>query len=189
MSSAPSPEPSCDCGRRRQLLRGILAGIAACVAIPARPAAADGRRLVLLNTHTGEVLDTVYWEHGTYRAGDLGRLDWMFRDHRTGSVRPIDARLFDLLYELAQTAGVEPRYRIISGYRSAATNAMLAARGNGVSSRSLHMEGKAIDVRLEGVPLASFRDLALARQAGGVGYYPGSDFVHLDTGRVRRWSG
>jgi uncharacterized protein YcbK (DUF882 family) len=113
----------------------------------------------------------------------------MFRDHRVSSVLPLDARLYDLLHELAAAAGVEPRYQIISGYRSPATNAMLASRSDGVSSRSLHVQGKAVDVRLEEIPLAKLRDLALARQAGGVGYYPGEDFVHLDVGRVRSWSG
>lgn len=142
---------------------------------------------MLHNTHTGDVLDTTYWANGQAQPGELGRLDWMFRDHRAGSVLPIDARLFDLLHELATAAGVEPYYEIISGYRSPATNTMLVATSDGVSSRSLHMEGKAIDVRLTGLPLARLRDLALERGMGGVGYYPGSDFVHLDVGRVRSW--
>ena len=119
----------------------------------------------------------------------LGELDWLLRDFRTGDVLPLDPRLFDLLASLADDAGVEPRFQIISGYRSPATNAMLAATSDGVSSKSLHMEGKAIDVRLEGLPLEKLRDLALARAVGGVGYYPDSDFVHLDVGRVRSWSG
>jgi uncharacterized protein YcbK (DUF882 family) len=126
---------------------------------------------------------------GRYQSMELGKLDWLLRDHRTGGVLAIDQRLFDLLSDLAETAGVVPRYQIISGYRSPGTNAMLAATTDGVSSRSLHMEGRAIDLRLEGVPIARLRDLALARQAGGVGYYPQSDFVHLDLGRVRSWSG
>jgi len=177
---------------RRRLVRGILGGLAACaIALPApAPAAAAEpatRRLVLSNTHTGEVLDTIYWANGSYLPAELGRLDWVFRDHRTSDVLAIDSRLFDLLHDLAATAGLEPRYHIVSGYRSPATNAMLAAKSDGVSSRSLHMEGKAIDIRLEGLPLATLRDLALARRAGGVGYYPDSDFVHLDVGRVRSW--
>lgn len=143
----------------------------------------------MINTHTGELLDAHYFADGDYRQDELGRLDWLLRDYRTGAVLPMDTRLFDLLHELAQAAGREPRYEIISGYRSPATNAMLAATTDGVSSQSLHMEGRAIDVRLVGVPALALRDLALARQAGGVGYYPASDFVHLDTGRVRSWSG
>ena len=173
---------------RRHFLQELLAGCGACAVTPGVLAAGrESRRLVLQNTHTGEVLDTIYWTDGQPQPAELGRLDWMFRDHRAGSVLPIDARLFDLLHALAASEGVEPRYEIISGYRSPATNAMLAATSDGVSSRSLHMEGKAIDIRLTGVPLERFRDLALASGTGGVGYYPGSDFVHLDVGRVRSW--
>jgi len=147
------------------------------------------RQLQLISTHTGEELDTRYFVDGTYSPEQLGALDWLLRDYRTGDVFPIESRLFDLLQELALAAGREPRYEIISGYRSPATNAMLAANTDGVSSNSLHMEGRAIDVRLVGLPSIALRDLALARQTGGVGYYPVSDFIHLDTGRVRSWSG
>jgi uncharacterized protein YcbK (DUF882 family) len=171
---------------RRRALQELLSA-AAVLALPARVAAATSARLILINTHTGEVLDTIYRTGSDYLPGELGRLDWLLRDHRTGGVLPLDIRLFDLLHELAESAGLEPRYQIISGYRSPATNAMLVSKSDGVSSRSLHMEGKAIDVRLEGLPLARLRDLALARRAGGVGYYPASDFVHLDVGRVRSW--
>jgi uncharacterized protein YcbK (DUF882 family) len=174
-------------GRRRAI--AALLGGAAAVALPARGAGTGGRRLVLVNTHTGETLDTVFRADAGYLPGALGRLDWLLRDHRTGGVAPLDARLFDLLAGLAESAGVEPRFEVISGYRSPATNAMLAATTGGVSTRSLHMSGLAIDVRLAGVALSRLRDLALARAAGGVGYYPASDFVHLDLGRVRSWSG
>jgi uncharacterized protein YcbK (DUF882 family) len=176
--------------RRRDFLWHAGACLLACLpATPARAAGAESRRLVLLNTHTRETLESIYWRDGRHVPSELGRLDWVFRDHRTGSVLPIDVRLFDLLHELAREAGVEARYQIISGYRTPATNAMLAARSDGVSQRSLHMAGRAIDVRLEGVALASFRDLALAKRAGGVGFYPRSNFLHLDVGRVRSWSG
>ncbi len=188
MSSAYRTETPCSCVRRRRILLGILS-VTAVAAWPAGAAERDGHRLVLTNTHTGEVLDTVYRTDSGYLPGELGRLDWLLRDFRTGGVLPLDARLFDLLEELARSAGVEPRYQIISGYRSPVSNAMLVATTDGVSSHSLHMEGKAIDVRLAGVALGRLRDLALARQAGGVGYYPASDFVHLDVGRVRSWSG
>lgn len=147
------------------------------------------RELHLINIHTGEILDARYFVDGAYSPQQLGALDWLLRDYRTGDVFPIESRLFDLLHELALAAGREPRYEVISAYRSPATNAMLAATTDGVSSHSLHMEGRAIDVRLVGLPSISLKDLALAIQAGGVGYYPVSDFVHLDTGRVRSWSG
>lgn len=156
---------------------------------PAIAAASGDRRLILVNTHTGESLDALFIRDGVRDPVVLGRLDWLFRDHRTGGVLPIAQGLFDLLHELAAAAAREPRFEIISGYRSAATNAMLASAGAGVSSNSLHMQGRAIDVRLTGYPTEKLRDLALSRRAGGVGYYAASDFVHLDLGAVRSWSG
>jgi uncharacterized protein YcbK (DUF882 family) len=189
MSSARPAETYCACRSRRHALASLVSAAAA-VVLPAMGADAPaGSRLVLLNTHTGELLDTTFRDGAGYRAGELGRLDWLLRDYRTGNVLPLDARLFDLLNELAVRAGLEPRYEIISGYRSPSTNAMLVATTDGVSARSLHMEGKAIDVRLVGLQIERLRDLALARAAGGVGYYPASDFVHLDVGQVRSWSG
>ena len=188
MSSATRPEGAPTRPARRRAL-AALAAVAAAAFLPAPARAGTGRRLVLLHTHTGEILDAVFGTESGYRPAELGRLDWLLRDFRTGDVLPLDARLFDLLCELADRAGVEARYEVISAYRSPGTNAMLVATTDGVSSKSLHMEGKAIDVRLVGVPLARFRELALARAAGGVGYYPDSDFVHLDVGRARSWSG
>ena len=185
MSSLPLAE-TCDCGRRR-----LVAVLPVLLALPRLAFAApeDERRLVLFNTHTGELLDTLYYRDGAYDPAELGRLDWLLRDHRTSEVLPIAQGLYDLLHELAAAARREPRYEIISGYRSPATNAMLAATTDGVSSKSLHMQGRAIDVRLTGYPTADLRDLALAKRAGGVGYSPSSDFVHLDLGAVRSWSG
>lgn len=192
MSRQPAIDPACACGgRRRFLTRLIVCLPAAATARLARAVDATvvERRLHLINTHTGEELDAGYFLDGAYIPEQLGALDWLLRDYRTSEVLAMDSRLFDLLYELALAAGREPRYEVISGYRSPATNAMLAATTAGVSSHSLHMEGRAIDVRFVGIPAIALRDLALVRQAGGVGYYPASDFVHLDTGRVRTWSG
>ena len=193
MSRRHPLESGCSCGSRRRFLRGLLAALPATVAL-ARHARADDpavarRRLQLINTHTGEVLDASYFADGAYVPEAMGQFDWLLRDYRTSEVVPIDSRLFDLLHELALAAGREPSYEVISGYRSPATNAMLAATTDGVSSKSLHMQGRAIDVRLAGFPTAALRDLALVRQAGGVGYYAVSDFVHLDTGDARGWSG
>jgi uncharacterized protein YcbK (DUF882 family) len=188
MSSTRGTELHCACPSRRRALAALVSAAAA-VVLPAQAQASAGSRLVLVNTHTGEVLDTLFRDGAGYRPGELGRLDWLLRDYRTGDVLPLDARLFDLLNELAGRAGLEPRYEVISGYRSPATNAMLVATTGGVSSRSLHMQGKAIDVRLVGLTIERLRDLALARGGGGVGYYPDSDFVHLDVGPVRSWSG
>jgi uncharacterized protein YcbK (DUF882 family) len=138
--------------------------------------------LELTNTHTNEVVRVT--------RDTFAQFDHVLRDHRTGEQFTIDRALYDLLVDLAAAAGREPQYEIISGYRSPQTNAKLASRpGSGVSSRSLHMQGRAIDVRLKDFPTAKLRDLALAMKRGGVGYYPTSDFVHLDTGRVRSWAG
>jgi len=185
------PEQGCHCDLRRRFLRRLLLAMPACAVLPAPAGTGTGeqRRLQFVNTHTGEQLDATYFEDGAYLPARMGLFDWVLRDHRSNEVFPIDKQLFDLLHELAASAGVVPRYQIISGYRSPATNAMLVATTDGVSSQSLHMQGKAIDVRLAGVPTVALRDLALAKEAGGVGYYPVSDFVHLDIGRVRQWSG
>jgi uncharacterized protein YcbK (DUF882 family) len=190
MSSRRTAEPPCGCDRRR-LLCGLACAVPVLLAFPGRALAeaTAERRLVLVNTHTGDILDVVYYRGGRYEPAALGRLDWLLRDHRTSGVLQIAAGLFDLLHELAAAAAREPRYEIVSGYRSPATNAMLAAATDGVSWKSLHMVGRAIDVRLSGYPTEGLRDLALAKQAGGVGYYPSSDFVHLDLGAVRSWSG
>lgn len=196
MSPALAPEVDL---RRRRLLRWLAVGPAA-LSLGLRDTlarAGDGlreglaapRTLSLVSTHTGERLSVRYFSAGRYVPDALERLYRLLRDHRTGDVSPIDPRLFDQLHALASCAGCAPRYEIISGYRSPATNARLRAASSGVARRSLHMEGRAIDVRLPGVDCARLRDLALDMGAGGVGYYAKSDFVHLDTGRVRSWSG
>lgn len=178
---------------RRRFLSHALAGVAVLPFAPAalaRPPAPRAERwLELLNTHTGETVSVAYRSAQGLVRSALGRLDWLLRDHRAGEQHPMDAALFDQLADLAAAADREPRYEIISGYRSPRTNARLAAAGRGVARRSLHMDGRAVDVRLRGVACAELRDLAIAMQRGGVGYYARSDFVHLDTGRVRRWVG
>lgn len=147
------------------------------------------RWLELFNTHTSEAISLAYRDARGFVAPALGKLQWILRDHRANEAAPMDPALFDQLADLAEAAGVEPRYEIISGYRSPRTNARLAKAGHGVARRSLHMEGRAIDVRLKGISCADLRDLALDAGRGGVGYYRSSDFVHLDTGRVRSWAG
>lgn len=186
------PLPSVHVSRRR-FLRGLVAAVPAALALggPARAlaSAVEERRLELLNTHTGEALEASYFRLGAYCEDSLGSLDHLLRDFRTGDVSPIDRGLYDQLHELATLAGCDARFEVISGYRSPATNAMLGARSGGVAKRSLHMDGRALDVRLKGVPTARLSDLALSLQRGGVGYYRKSDFVHIDTGRVRSWAG
>jgi uncharacterized protein YcbK (DUF882 family) len=147
------------------------------------------RNLSLHNLHTGERLALCYFDNGQYRAGALAQFNRLLRDHRSGEVAVIDQRLFDRLHALAAGASCAPHYEIISGYRSPKTNEALRAASEGVARRSLHTEGRAIDVRLAGTACSRLRDLALDLGGGGVGYYAKSDFVHLDTGRVRSWQG
>lgn len=188
---------------RRHLLRAGLRGAVAGAGIVmaggaiARPiptvagsTADELARLAFVNTHTSESLRVVYREGPRYLTDALARIDHVLRDHRTDEVHPIDPALLDQLDRLAAMLGVgKDPYHVISGYRSPRSNAMLASRSGGVAKKSLHMEGRAIDIRIPGVPLARVREAALDMKAGGVGYYPGSDFVHLDTGRVRNWRG
>jgi uncharacterized protein YcbK (DUF882 family) len=179
---------------RRQLLRWLAAGPVAVVAGRARVAFAEEallapRELSMVNTHTAEKLTVRYFEDGQYVPAALAQLNQLLRDHRSGEVATIDPRIFDQLHALALCARCAPHYAIISGYRSPATNEKLRGNSSGVAKRSLHMEGRAIDVRLSDTACSRLRDLALEMQAGGVGYYAKSDFVHLDTGRVRSWAG
>ena len=145
------------------------------------------RALELFNTHTAETLRVVYRSATGFVPDSLAKLQWLLRDHRANESAPMDPLLFDQLAALAAAAGVEPRYQIISGYRSPHTNAKLASAGRGVATRSLHMTGQAIDIRLADVPLGTLRSASLSLRAGGVGFYPKSNFVHVDTGRVRAW--
>jgi uncharacterized protein YcbK (DUF882 family) len=175
---------------RRTFLQGIaLAG--ATLAAPAAMARAvqpGERRLSLYNLHTGERLTTAYWADGAYLEGELAAVNQLLRDHRSGEVHPIDRKLLDRLYTLQQQLAHHGTFQVISGYRSPTTKAKLRQVSNGgVAKRSLHMQGRAIDIRLPGVELKQLRQAALEQQAGGVGYYERSNFVHLDTGRPRFW--
>lgn len=145
------------------------------------------RRLKFLHLHTGETLNTTYWANGDYISEELNSINYLLRDFRSGDIEAIDKNLLDLLYLLQQNLGSAASYHIISAYRSPVTNALLRKRSKGVAKRSMHMQGKAIDIRLPGVQLKHLRQAALSLRAGGVGYYPKSDFVHVDTGRVRYW--
>ena len=148
---------------------------------------APERSLSLRNLHTGETLKTTFWADGHYLQDELKAINTVLRDHRSGEVSRMDPHLMDVLYLLQQSVGIAGPFHIISGYRSPATNEKLRNNSNGVAKRSLHMQGQALDIRLSGVDSAKVRDAALALRAGGVGYYRKSDFVHVDTGRVRHW--
>jgi uncharacterized protein YcbK (DUF882 family) len=178
---------------RRAFLGFGLAGAAALTFMPravmASSAPLDGRTLGFFNTHTTEILKATYWRDGTYDKGAIKDINQILRDHRTGEVYGMDLPLLDLLVDLHRRTDSKKPFEIISGYRSPQSNATLASASGGVAKRSLHMQGKAIDIRLRDVKLKELRETALAMKLGGVGYYPKSDFVHVDTGRVRQWGG
>lgn len=150
--------------------------------------APEPRVLSFSHLHTGEHLRNVeYFSGGSYVLDALSEINHVLRDFRTGAVADIDRGLLDLLHRLHVLTGSARPFEIISGYRSPQTNQMLHRRSSGVATKSLHMVGQAVDIRVADVPLAQLRKAALAMKAGGVGYYPGSNFVHVDTGRVRQW--
>jgi uncharacterized protein YcbK (DUF882 family) len=184
---------------RREFLKygvGALGGLVIPQISPGLAAASEladaPRRAAFQNLHTGEKIDAVYFENGAYVPDALQAVNKVLRDFRTGEVHPMDKSLLDLLHVLSGKVETKKPFQIISAYRSSKTNAMLRAKGGahtGVATKSLHMDGKAMDVRLDGVQLAHLRDAALSMKLGGVGFYPQSNFVHVDTGRVRRWQG
>ena len=172
--------------------RSFVVALAAAVPVLAAPrrllaASPSARALSLTHTHTGERLAVEYFSGGSYLRNALASFDHFLRDFRTGDVHAIDPGLLDLLHDLTDLTGTTRPFQVISGYRSPATNEILRHRSEGVAGGSLHMKGLAIDIRLADGPLAMLRKAALASGRGGVGYYPASDFVHVDTGRVRTW--
>jgi uncharacterized protein YcbK (DUF882 family) len=153
-----------------------------------RSSAQDGHRLVLFNTHTNERIDLVYRRGDQYLPGALAKLDYFLRDHQTGEVRHFDPRLYDILSDLTASVGrPDDEIDIVCGYRAPSTNESLRAHTTGVAKNSLHIQAEAIDLRMPGVNTLKLRKAALALHRGGVGYYPHSDFIHVDTGRVRQW--
>ncbi len=158
-------------------------------AIQSRAASRAPRWLKLHNIHTQEKIEAVYFEKGEYVPDAVQALDKVLRDYRTGDVYSMHPELFDTLADLHQKTGSQSHFQVISGYRSPKTNAMLHERSGQVAKRSLHMDGKAMDVYLEDVALDRLRTAALDLGRGGVGYYPVSNFVHVDVGPVRRWVG
>ena len=145
------------------------------------------KQLTFYHTHTGKTLDIVYFRNGAYDEDALAEVNAFLADFRTGDVATIDRNLLDILHDIRQALGSNGTYEVISAYRSPKTNEMLRASSSGVASNSQHLLGKAIDVRLRGIPTEALRDAALAMKRGGVGYYESSDFVHIDNGRIRSW--
>ncbi len=149
--------------------------------------AEDVRKLSFYHTHTSEELSVIFYVDGQYDVAALRELNHFLRDFRTGNEIEMDPGVFDLLFDIQQNSGSTGAYQVISAYRSPATNEMLRSRSGGVARNSQHLLGTAIDIRLTDLDTAELRDVALALQRGGVGYYGDSDFVHVDTGPVRRW--
>jgi uncharacterized protein YcbK (DUF882 family) len=145
------------------------------------------RSLAFYNTHTGEQLRSVYWVQGNYLEDSLGEINHILRDHRTNEIKNIDTGLLDLLFAIGNELEARQPFHVISGYRSPDTNAFLRAHSAGIAEHSLHLVGKAIDIRTPGRELRALHKTAVALKGGGVGYYPKSDFVHVDVGRVRYW--
>jgi len=175
--------------------RELLLGAGAATAVIAAPAVLRAqtlpgvRRAMLRNLHTGEALNEVYWANGRYVPGALAEAMRVMRDWRNDQEHPMDPRLFDALHAINQRLETNQPFQLISGYRSPQTNARLHARSSGVAQHSQHTVGKASDVRVQGVDLRNLRKAALDVGAGGVGYYPVSNFVHVDVARVRQWVG
>lgn len=172
--------------RRLCILPALALLVATTASAVPRPAP---RRLAFYNTHTGESLDVVYWSDGRYLPQSLDQIARVLRDHRTNEEKAIDPRLLDLLVELRTRLDTKHPFHVISSYRTPESNEYLRglSRTSGVAKMSQHTLGRAIDVRIPGLEIETIRDTALSMRRGGVGYYPASDFVHVDVGRVRKW--
>jgi uncharacterized protein YcbK (DUF882 family) len=147
------------------------------------------RRIAFTNLHTGEQVETDYFRNGDYVQDALDQIEKVLRDFRNGERHAMDPKLMDYLVAVAAKVGSKPVFSVISGYRSPETNEKLHEKSTGVSQHSLHMQGRAIDVRITGVDCAALAASALELKRGGVGYYRASNFVHLDTGAFRTWRG
>ena len=178
--------------RRKMILGGLATVAMGSTMLPTLRSAqafnVEARTLSFNSLHTGEKTAVTYWERGAgYLPDAIGELTHILRDWRTEQTYDMDLGLYDLLFELRYRLGSEKPFNIISAYRSPKTNAQLASDSNGVAKRSYHMKGMAIDIALPDVDLKYLRQVALDMQMGGVGYYPSSGFVHVDTGPVRFW--
>jgi uncharacterized protein YcbK (DUF882 family) len=172
---------------RRRLL-GAAAAVTAVGLVKPVPAVSFAPKSVsLYNVHTGEWLRTVYWADGHYIREAVRDINWILRDHDTDELRPMDAGVLDVLGRLRECLDTHDPFLVVCGYRSPATNRRLYLQGAGVAKHSYHIKGMAVDLRAERRSLHQVRDAALSLRCGGVGYYPRSDFVHVDCGPVRRW--
>jgi uncharacterized protein YcbK (DUF882 family) len=172
--------------------RAFLTTAVTAVPLLAAPVAAlantvEQRSVSFVHTHTGEQLKATYFRAGQYDTASIARVNYLLRDFRSDEVASMDVGLFDILYDLQVLADRDSTFEIISGYRAPVTNAKLRAKSGGVAEKSLHMEAKALDIRLTGFSTKKLHQFAMSLKRGGVGFYGSSDFVHVDTGRVRYW--
>jgi uncharacterized protein YcbK (DUF882 family) len=176
--------------RRRMLIASGLAGSAALLSRPLLGAPNRfAKRIALTNLHSGEKLTVEYFRDDAYVPDALAGVEMVLRDFRNAEKHAIDPKLLDYLVDVAAQIGVPPAFSVISGYRSPETNERLHERSSGVSQHSLHMQGRAIDVRMSGVDCKDLAAQAEGLKRGGVGFYRASNFVHLDTGAFRTWRG
>lgn len=187
-------EENCALASRRKFLRQLAGGALLAVSgsdvvsAAARQVYAPSYKIIALeNNNTGDKLNLMYYERGHYVRDALQEISHLFRDFHTGEVHPIDPLLLDQLHDLKQALGIYKPFEVISGYRSPDTNANLRRQSHRVAKHSLHMEGRAIDIRVQGLDTRHIKNAAIAMARGGVGYYPDANFVHLDTGEIRTW--
>ena len=173
--------------RRRFLQSMAYAGVGLFVSPTLLATARQPDELTFLHTHTGERLKVQYRDENGYLPDGLNEINYFLRDFRTDDVHPMDTGLLDILNELRLGMSENGVFEVISGYRSPKTNESLRANGSGVAKHSLHMQGRAIDIRLTGVETSQLRNFCIRMECGGVGYYQKSDFIHVDTGRIRSW--
>jgi len=177
---------------RRKIVNCGFAGLAALVTglykvMPAQARQTVGHSVSIRNAHTGETFKGVYRVGSYYVPAAFRKINKVMRDHRTGEVHPIDPKLVDTLARLQQRCNCKQPIDVLSGYRSPKTNNMLRRNTSGVAKNSYHMKGQAADIRIPGSSTSRVRDMAQGLRVGGVGYYPRSGFVHVDTGNVRTW--
>jgi uncharacterized protein YcbK (DUF882 family) len=174
---------------KRLLILTAVLGVAVTGSMikPTNVRAADARQLSFYHTHTRRSISVVYYQNGEYVESALDEINRFLKDFRTGDVTEINPQLLDLLHDVRNELGSDQAFEVISAYRSPRTNEMLRSTTSGVAKKSQHLEGNAIDVRLRGVRTKTLRETALRMERGGVGYYPQSDFVHMDMGPVRQW--
>lgn len=145
------------------------------------------KAISLNNVHTGESLKSIFWAEGKYDFNAISDINYILRDYRTNISTNMDIELIELLFSIKHITNSNNFFEVFSGYRHPLSNLLLNKTTSGVANKSLHMEGKAIDINMPGINLKDLHKIAMNIRAGGVGYYPDSNFIHVDTGRIRAW--